>query len=304
MPAAIGVRVYQLLVFKKGDKDPKYFNHPALHIPTPKFISKFVERNKEATRDNERERSWFFEPSDDDGDGSGRGYVQYGTFGFESNFVDVSTKVTNYRRKTSDTEEIPLYYEFWCPTDREYGLVIMQSFQGRSCVGMVVDRLKTDFEKENPGYRLQYRKLSPNDTHGSVYSSAPVRRLTLIKHRAPRDLTDEYYAIHGHASVDFEVSLKARRNGFLGDLGAVSGMIDKDQTGVIVHHDIAFDEAIAEIRVGNKIRRVGVFGSESDAGVIDLTNDVKRGADGHPTLESIAEHADDILNAFHSMLPS
>jgi hypothetical protein len=304
MPSAIGIRVYQIVIYKKGDADPKYFGSKDLKVQTPNFISQFITNNTDVVQNDILERSWFFDPKEDDGYGNSVGYVQYGTFGFESNFVDANTKKTNYHRQVHDIEEIPLFYEFWCPTDRDYGLLALQSFQGRSCVGLVVDRLKKEFESANPGYVARYKKILPNDKGGSLYYGAPVKKLTLIKHRAPSDLTDRYYPTKPHTGVDFEVALRARRNGALGDLGAVSGLLSDNDAGVVMHDGIEFDEAIAEIKVGNKLRRVGIFGSDSEAGVIDLTADIERGADGHPTFGAIKNESTDILKDFYKNLPA
>lgn len=304
MPSAIGLRVYQILIYKKGAKEPRYFGSKELKFEAPQFISSFIDGHTSVVQNDKLERSWFFDPAELDGLGNSVGYVRYGTFGFESNFIDAKTKITQYRRQVFDIEEIPLFYEVWSPTDRDYALLSMQSFQGRSCVGLVMEQLKTAFETANPGFFLRYKKLLPTDKSGSVYSKAPVRRLTLIKHRAPTDLTDRYYPTKSHTGVDFEVSLRARRNGMLGELGSVAGLFETDQAGIVTHDGIAFDEAVAEIKVGRKTRRVGVFGSDSDAGVIDLSEDIERGADGHPTFESLVRESGEILKDFYRRLPS
>src|SRR5262245_48108074 len=85
-----------------------------------KFISHFIDAHRTGIQNSELERSWYFELRDED-PGNYRGYIHYGTFGFESNFVDAKTKKRNYRRKTTDVEEIPLYFEFWLPKKENFG---------------------------------------------------------------------------------------------------------------------------------------------------------------------------------------
>ena len=79
-------------------------------MPTPQFLTDFAATHSTANEDSQLERSWFFEAKDVKPPDSSRGYVRYGTYGFESDFVDTKTKTHNYRRKTTDVELIPLFY--------------------------------------------------------------------------------------------------------------------------------------------------------------------------------------------------
>ncbi len=301
MTASIGIRAYQVTVNKKGDRALTRFDSTELRVRVPEFISRFVSKNAAAVQNTELERSWFFDPKEEDGLGGTKGYVQYGTYGFESNLVNNKTKEKNYRRKIDDVEEIPLFYEFWLPGAANFGLIAFQSFQGRSCISIVMAKMREAFEEANPGYRMQYKKLLPSDVRGGAYYGAPVKRLRFIRRAAPSDITDRYLP-NGSGGVDFEVSLTARRRRDLGNLASVFESLRSESGGVITHDGVGFNEAVAEVRIGNAIRRVGVFGSNSDAGVIDLTDVVAKGPDGHPTFDSMAEHSDAILKDFYEVL--
>lgn len=99
-----------------------------------------------------------------------------------------------------------------------------------------------------------------------------------------------------------EISLVAKRKGMLGLLGPILQAIKPDDAGVVVHEGISFGEASADIRVGGRVRSVGIFGTNSDAGVIDLTESIKRGADGHPTFESVEKETGAILQDFYATI--
>ena len=43
-----------------------------------------------------------------------------------------------------------------------------------------------------------------------------------------------------------------------------------------------------------------MFGADSEAGVIDLTEAIKRGPDGHPTFDSIYDEVKSILKDFYT----
>jgi len=76
----------------------------------------------------------------------------------------------------------------------------------------------------------------------------------------------------------------------------------KAKKNVIRYGGISFSEAVAEVQVGNKKRKVGVFGLNSDAGVIDVTDDIVRGDDGHPTFKSLVKETNAILEDMYETM--
>lgn len=294
MASAIGLRVYQITIHKKRKVEPLAFDSAELSVSTFDVLSDFFSINKKAVQNDERERSWYIEQRIVSGPGNSKGYVHYGTYGFESNLIDTKTQKQNYRRKVDDVEEIPLFYEFWHP-NAQYALAAFQSFQGRSCIALVMEALKKFFEEKNPGYILSLKKLMPNDAMGSLYGGAPVKKLRLIKRDPSPDIVDRYLGGVEKDDITFEVSLSASRKKSLGDFASISKSLKSKADGVVSHEGVEFNQAIAEIKIGGKLRRVGVFGVSGDAGVIDITEDIKRGGDGHPTFESLEAQSNLIL---------
>jgi len=123
----------------------------------------------------------------------------------------------------------------------------------------------------------------------------------LIKRDAPGDLADRYFNNPSPDSIDFEIIVSARRKRTLGSISSLMSSM-KTSKGVIVDDGINFTEAIAEIKVGNRTRRVGVLGANGDAGVIDVTNDIERGPNGHPTFKSVKKVTNEILEDFYQTM--
>jgi hypothetical protein len=301
MANAIGLRCY--LVTAQRDRDTKrlaFDDAFEFEFPPASFLKNFVESNAESTRDHDRERSWYFEVVEDSkSEGNSKGYIHYGTFGFESDFVNSKTKKKQYRRKVDDVEEIPLFYEIWRPVDADYAFAAFQSFAGRSCVTLVTKAIEDAFRNANEGSSLKFKKLVPTDGTSGVFADAPVKQLRFIKRNASSDIADRYIG-ESDNPIDMELLLKARRKQSLGKFGEISRTLNKiTKAGVIEYDGVQFGEAIANIRVGGRYRPVGIFGISSDAGVIDVTADVKRGADGHPIFTSIEKQSEAILGDFN-----
>jgi hypothetical protein len=302
MANAIGIRIYLMTCHRAGNRKPVPFGDPDLTTPPAQFLMDFTKTYSAPTQDNALQRSWYFAPKKQDPNGSSKGHIQYGTFGFESDFVDAKTKNKNYRRKTTDVEEIPLFYEFWCPSKRNHVLLAFQSFHGRSCIQMITEQMSGDFERGNPEFRLNFKKLLPFDRSGGIYHSAPVKSLRLIKRRAAKDLADKYTGGHTIGDVHLEMVIRAQRSGLLGRLADVKDAFGQYGQGLAAHDGVIFDEATAEIVVGTRRRRVGVLGANGDAGVIDLTEEIELGSNGHPTFESMCKESDQLLKEFEKTL--
>lgn len=300
MPSAIGLRVYQISVSLRGDPQALAIDDPALRQALKPFLTAFIGGRKRVIQNAEMERSWYFEEKKAEGSGKSRGYVHYGTFGFASRMVDTLTQAETYKRKVTDVEEVPLYYEFWSPDKGKHALAAFQSFQGRSCVSLVMNAMKEAFETANPGYLFRYYKLLPNDRRGSLYSGAGVKRVHLIKRNASGDLANRI--MNEPRPVDLEIILSAKRMMSMGPLGEVSKSIRENVEGVVVYEGMKFDEVSADVKIGNRTLPVGIFGGDGNAGVIELTEVVDKGVDGHPTFDSLAEHTQNILVHFQSIL--
>jgi hypothetical protein len=293
--------VYVVKLRLKGKPVALPFNTPGLAAPVPDFIKKFAAMHASPVENAALERTWHFEEKVCAA-GSSRGYVHYGTFGYESNLRDSKTAKRRYKRRVSDVEEIPLFYEFWFPAGSTHGFALFQSFKGRSCIQIVCDRIKEAFEQENSAYRISFSKLMPTDPQQSPFGAAAVKRIRLIKRKASGDAADKYLGEDTPDEVDFELSISARPKGTLGKFAALFKVVKENQSAMFIHDGVRFNEAVADIRVGDRLRRVGIFGVNSDAGLIDLTNDVTMGPDGHPVFASMVKEADALLKDFHSAL--
>lgn len=160
--------------------------------------------------------------------------------------------------------------------------------------------MKEAFEAANPGYLLRYFKLLPNDRRGSLYEAAGVKRVHLIKRNASGDLANR--VMNEPRPVNMEIILSAQRKQSLGPLGEVSRAIRENVEGVVVYEGMKFDEVSADVKIGKRTLPVGIFGGDGNAGVIELTQVVDKGSDGHPTFESMSENTKDILVYFQSVL--
>jgi hypothetical protein len=159
-------------------------------------------------------------------------------------------------------------------------------------------KMKEVFESESPGCNLVFKKLMPFSMRGSAFYEAPIKRVRLIRRKTAVDPADAYLGIGSGESIDMELILSARRRRHLGRLGTLKTRMPSDASGMIEYEGLEFDEAVAEIKLGNRMQKVGVFGHNSEAGVIDITHSVVKGTDGHPTFDSLQHETTILLTEF------
>jgi hypothetical protein len=296
MPFAIGLRFYRISIRKKGNDTNLPIGPGAEPCDLVDYVGDFITRRKEPTVHAEEQRTWFFEPLKTSSIRAHHGYINYGTHGFESKLKDVSTRQEKYHRQSTDLEEIPLYFQFWMPSDSAFGLAAFQSFQGRSCISFVRSAMVRHFNERYPGYVMLFNSIAPSQ---SMMDDAPVKRVTFYKPKVSNDKADRYLLGRGADEVDYELSVRAKRRGsYLSNYKDLRSRFGGSPTGVVEFDGHQFESVKADIEFGGRRRTVGVYGPGYDPGLIDVSNEVTREDNGHPSLASIEKQVDELMEVF------
>lgn len=251
----------------------------------PRFVPRFISEFSKAKDDADGPtRAWYLDAATSNND-TVDGFIRYGSSGFESKIVDSRSLEEKYDRKTTDMEVIPLYFRMWIPSSGPYGLVALQTFGQRSCVNRFYDGFFQGYRRFNEGYRITFDPVAPVQL--SSYRHGQVKKISFFKHDHASDSSENAVLPAGNL-VDYRVTLQARPKEHLGLLqGLKERFASRADDKHIQYGDTDFDEATAEVLVGKKRRRVTLFGMSRETGKFDLTEDVTRGPNGMPLLESI-----------------
>jgi hypothetical protein len=296
------VRTYQIFVTKKGGGDFVNPSDSALSEKLPQFITRFIGDRSTVKNLAELEMNWKLLEKSNDGTGNSRGIISYGRYGYAASLQDAKTGKENYKRKRSDSEVIELYYRIWSPDKERFAVAAFSSFSGKSCITLVFEDMKSEFEKRNSGYLLKYRKLMPSGASAKIYAGRPVKNLRLVTMKPPNDLADSLFRGKSQKTSKMSITIYSSRNNKLGDFTDLIEGLPADSSGVIQYDGIEFDQAVAMVKIGDGVHPVGVFGAHSDVGVVDITEDVVKDADGLPTYESVNKEASRILEAVYKTI--
>lgn len=296
MAFAIGLRFYKIIVKKKGVEEPLEIGPGADPCDLMDFMTEFVGKKVEPTDESEAQRTWYFEPSKTESIRTVHGYISYGTHGFESKIKDRKTKKPKYLRQTDDLEEVPLYFQFWCPSDARCAFGAFQSFQGRSCVSFVQKSMSEAFRTKYPDYMLRFTVLAPAN---AIDNEAPVKSITFTKPSTVADRADRSWFGKSLDELEYEVTVRARRRGgMLARFKELKEILPADSDGFVEFDGATYEGVRADVKLGKKRRVVGIFGSGGDAGLIDVTETVKTDKNGHPTLDSLVKETDTLMETF------
>lgn len=293
MDNSVGLHIYSISQHRTR-KPPKIaFSENGDGSRLLRTVPHFIKKYRSAKDDGgEPVRPWYLDPKEPNG-GTFEGLIMYGSSGFATDIVDRETRTTQYKRKISDIEIFPLYYRLWVPTSGEYSLLALQTFGQRSCIGRFQNAMEAGFRQTNSGSRIVFNPVAPGEI--SSYKVAEVKRLSLTKRDYSSDAAENQLGDPG-ALVDLGVSFSAKRRSHLGLLQNFTDRVRTAATGsVLEYNDTHFDEATAEIMVGGKRRTVTLIGISRNTGKFDLSEDVKRGANGMPKFDSISHETASIF---------
>lgn len=302
MPTTVGIWIYRFEVYPINGRTKVGIDDSKLAKPPKKVLQEFIKAHGVASTDEDRQRIWYFEKPHLNEGGETNGYIRYGTYGFESNFIDSKTREQKYKRETHHYEDIPLYYQFWFPDKQEYGLMLLQSFGGRSCVSYVRDAFRERFFKANDGFSLRIRKIVPAEVLASALDEAPVSGFTFVKKVKNGDKFSGYGGT-APQEIDLELTMKARKAGSFGPFGVLEGKDLLQHAGsMFLKDDEAFDRVAALVKIGKNTRKISVFGHSGEAGSVDVTGDVSFDENGHPNLDSLEEVCNDLMLSLNKAL--
>lgn len=126
------------------------------------------------------------------------------------------------------------------------------------------------------------------------FADGQVKAFSLTKHDYSSDAANNQIG-SGSGLVDLDVTFKAKPRGSLGPLRDFTNKVmNVGKEKVLVYNNTYFDEAVAEVQVGKRRRKIVLVGASQNAGKFDLSEDVKTSG-GHPVFESIAEECADIF---------
>lgn len=221
------------------------------------------------------------------------GLIEAGHYGETANIVHAKSGRTMHFQKTDEASLLPCFFRLVLPANRDQGLLILQRdnrIQGKQAFR---DFVESAVKKFGPNLNCEIEPILNRETFMKMIGEGEIQQLKFIRLSIPQDFADAYDKGMKETKGTMEVTIKARRRGSLPMKKRVNEWLNSkerinDLFTIPGLEDFAYDTVKADIRIGDTRRTVD-FGKRLSNPIIDLTGQLKRDKNGHPTYASLLE---------------
>ncbi len=220
------------------------------------------------------------------------GIVEVGSSGYGSEFFNLKSKKSTYKRKVNDAEMIPLHVRIWIPKGETFGVIALQNFGEVGCKTLLTNLILAEFDKITDKSVLRFREIIPKDAYDELVGDKKITKIRLIHHGVPNDIADKYGGVALDPTLGrLELSISSKRGSELGAEGFVKKMFKRGSfatAGIIELDDFEPHEMKLEVKDENDRKQVISFTDMIKShSRIDVSNQVALNEEGHSKLESI-----------------
>jgi hypothetical protein len=313
MEQKVGLTFYELTVHTKGKpKDRQVLNqltkkNPDIYEEVKRFFNALpvYKASKLDLKNKDTQKKVFLEGKLEASDRQIKGLVRHGQDGFSSTFFDLSSGAKSFEREPHHVELMPFCIFGDFETGKKSAILAFQTFGIYSVGGKIRDRLEDFLNKiYDPQYRVNVRVIQVGVSAISRYlKDGKVKDITATRYYIPNDQASD-----NSEDIKYSITLSPRKRGarFLPTLNNIFKQhIQSKQPpnsalfksiGEFFSIDLSdFNELEFLVDLGGVYRKVDLWDVSKSATKFDITDDIKRKADGHPTFSSVNIAANDIL---------
>ncbi len=307
MPRLISLAAYAVKVWNPNDRDYEHLSDfDGEGADAFNFMHDVLSGIKTQTLDQEELQQAFSVPKLEKKDRTLWGTVETGQYGYESDFINVKTGKSVFKRKKEDAEMLPFYFYFEIPEGVEDGILILQRTSNFGIRKVLHWVLNIAFEERHPEYKLRFRPLVA-ETEVDRFIKGKIQNIHFIKKSIPADLADAYDKGHSEVRGTVELVMRASKKSVLPMNGLLSKIFKKrdgNVGGVFVLNDegFAYDNVKAEVKIGRATRTINAAHPGRIRSYFDVTDAVELGSNGHPRYNSIQGQAEKLAAQLRALL--
>lgn len=231
------------------------------------------------------------------------GIVNSGEYGIESVIRDVNTWTVAHRKKTNHAEMLPFYFLFDLPEARTMGFLLLQRAGIYGIHSTLTTILGDLFMKKFKDYRLLINPLIPEGLMDQYLGKdSEMTEIRFIRHSLSGDISTGLSKQGKEKGGTMELIVKLKEKGdfpFRSNVRRVlSGQRELQNLIELQEVRFPYDNVKIKVRAGGEERLVDLGHPERLRAAYDVTDDVEFSASGHPTYESIAKAAHDLLDDY------
>lgn len=231
------------------------------------------------------------------------GLLQFGDYGYATEIQDVITD-DKKKRSVNDCEYQPLYFRIEIPANSRLALLLLQRSGPHGCKTHLEDDLRSYLQGSiNRELNIRIVPYTDKDYLKSIITGQ-VKKIRYIKNTIPTDIADKLLSSSRAKNGHLELVLKIR-DGTIGSLVSGLGNIFKGRelnSGVLEINNVVYDRVKIDFENNGRSKSVSLAKLDKLTMDLDITRDIKRGDDGHPTIETLRSATQIILDGIAKKL--
>ncbi len=233
------------------------------------------------------------------------GIIQTGEYGYESEIIDKEKGKLKYKRTVDDAEMLPFYFIMTLPKKQDKGIVILQRFGLFGMSKIFRQSLNGFLKAKNPNLSVEFNPLVSSEVVRQFISNGDVTKIIFRRFDIPSDYatyfdTKSMKEVEGYVEYSIVAKrrsnfpIKKRLNSLLFGNGKVTRLMELK--------NFSYDTVKIEVKQGNDTRTIDLGNLNTFRAYYDISSEIKRGLDGHPTFNSVDEAAKRLLSELNNLL--
>ncbi len=222
------------------------------------------------------------------------GIVETGEYGFESKLFDVKKRKIAYKRTVDDAEVLPFYFQIFAPNE-EIGIVVFQRFGNLGISSVFRKWFRSQIDSVSSEFTVDMDPLIPDEYFRAILTRGDLSTITFRKLTVPSDIADRIDPVYlDPQEAKYEIIVKSKNP--MKDLARrIMSKLNGRQAPAL--HEIVslpnadFDEIIVTIKIGGVEKRFNLARLSNVQATLDITNNVRMGANGHPAYGDVQNEA-------------
>lgn len=237
-----------------------------------------------------------------------RGKIRTGDYGYETEIVDTNDGATKYTKSATEAEVLPFFFMVYIPENKDEGLLVLQRFGNLGITNTLKNSINKYLSGKDTleGYSVELKSLIPEEVITNLVNNGNVTTVKFKKFGISRDIADQFDG-GGHREIagttelkivaKSGIPLKSKIRAVLRGQRLASNMIELD--------DFAYDTVSIDVNVNGERRTVQLDNLNSFKAYYNVTDRIRFGEDGHPTVSSLLVCAKECINdAVESIYPN
>lgn len=256
------------------------------------LLEEFISLHKEFTKVDLRQETYRFSTIKKDAQKRMiSGWMLVGNYGIKNDIINVEDNQIAFNKEENHADVRKFYFSFYLPVESKMGIFLMYTYKSSGVKSLFLKEFNNFFS----GKTSKNVQINPLTYEKAIqpWLNAETKEIKVVGFRASKDLAEQVATL---GDVEFEYSIKAKRNGTLGKL---SNFIKKgtSESGLIevLNSEGNQVKALVAMNGSKKTFRVG-HSSKSALCQIEIDEDDVRIIGGSPDFNSLHSWASGIMN--------